>query len=775
MTKKSNLFYAVYNNEYNHKSTFPLYDAAKNSKSFVQRLCLQAALPVHKGCVNTISWNESGQWLLSGSDDQHLCITHAYTHKKLVSIRTGHRANIFSARFLPNTNDRLVVSCSGDGMIVYTEIERPETSLCNIFNCHYGTAYEVTTVPNDPHTFLSCGEDGTVRWFDLRMKNRCSVNECKDDILIKCRDAVTALAVNRLVPYLLGVGCADSNVRIYDRRMLGTKALGSLAGNSVQSVITRFIVPELESKSHRITSLTYSPDGEEMLVSYSSDFVYLFNTKDDGKSKATVLEKPISNKSNKKPLVRRLRVRGDWSDTGPNARPEAERASPAVASNNESDSGNDSELSNSTEQQRSRPLHSYLMQRMSDVLNRIFHASSRRRSRTSEASTEENEQQPSEEVQAEENINGTEPKTESSTAHNSHSVNSTVEEVNESQQASELNSHRDEEELNNLDIHSREPVVNLQYSGQGLNSGIITVESTEAAGVSSEMVGSSVMYLREENTTNELPAERSSNSPLLPENSAATNESDALVMEIQEWDDYEDGSEDREVESRFDGRRSRRSLRIDDEQSTDSENRSSNDVSGSGRKRNPRDLLIRSFDDVLKHFREQKEQEKAQFARIAIPSVKQRYSGHRNARTMIKESTFWGNNYVMSGSDCGHIFIWDRFTAELVMMMEADKHVVNCLQPHPFDPILASSGIDSDIKIWAPLHNEPFFDEDKANEVVRNNEIMLEETKDTITVPASFMIRMLSSLNQLRTSRSSRNRQSNETLRSDDSSSDDSS
>ena len=40
----------------------------------------------------------------------------------------------------------------------------------------------------------------------------------------------------------------------------------------------------------------------------------------------------------------------------------------------------------------------------------------------------------------------------------------------------------------------------------------------------------------------------------------------------------------------------------------------------------------------------------------------------------------------MSGSDCGHIFIWDRETAKLVMLLEGDKHVVNCLQPHPCFP-----------------------------------------------------------------------------------------
>ena len=41
---------------------------------------------------------------------------------------------------------------------------------------------------------------------------------------------------------------------------------------------------------------------------------------------------------------------------------------------------------------------------------------------------------------------------------------------------------------------------------------------------------------------------------------------------------------------------------------------------------------------------------------------------------------------MLSGSDCGRVFIWDRHTSELVTLLEGDKHVVNCVQPHPFDP-----------------------------------------------------------------------------------------
>ncbi|XP_039278178.1 DDB1- and CUL4-associated factor 6-like, partial [Nilaparvata lugens] len=133
--------------------------------------------------------------------------------------------------------------------------------------------------------------------------------------------------------------------------------------------------------------------------------------------------------------------------------------------------------------------------------------------------------------------------------------------------------------------------------------------------------------------------------------------------------------------------------------------------------------------------------------------VKIKFTGHRNARTMIKEATFWGRDHVLSGSDCGHVFIWERTApARLVMLLEADHHVVNCVQPHPHLPLLATSGIDYDVKLWAPVRDEPAFNAEMAEELMKRNEVMLEETKDTITVPASFMIRMLACLNQIRRS-----------------------
>ena len=64
-------------------------------------------------------------------------------------------------------------------------------------------------------------------------------------------------------------------------------------------------------------------------------------------------------------------------------------------------------------------------------------------------------------------------------------------------------------------------------------------------------------------------------------------------------------------------------------------------------------------------------------------------------RAQIKEACFWGDAFVMSGSDCGHVYVWERASGRLVQLLEADRHVVNCLQPHPQLPCASSSSSSS--------------------------------------------------------------------------------
>ncbi|KAH7078384.1 hypothetical protein FB567DRAFT_533781 [Paraphoma chrysanthemicola] len=79
------------------------------------------------------------------------------------------------------------------------------------------------------------------------------------------------------------------------------------------------------------------------------------------------------------------------------------------------------------------------------------------------------------------------------------------------------------------------------------------------------------------------------------------------------------------------------------------------------------------------------------------------YTGHCNVKT-VKDVNYFGlqDEYVVSGSDSGHVFIWDRKTAQLVNILEGDGEVVNVVQGHPYEPMMAVSGIDHTIKIFSP-------------------------------------------------------------------------
>ncbi|KAL9017647.1 MAG: hypothetical protein Q9185_005043 [Variospora sp. 1 TL-2023] len=77
------------------------------------------------------------------------------------------------------------------------------------------------------------------------------------------------------------------------------------------------------------------------------------------------------------------------------------------------------------------------------------------------------------------------------------------------------------------------------------------------------------------------------------------------------------------------------------------------------------------------------------------------YAGHCNVRT-VKDANFFGLNdeYVVSGSDSGHLFIWDKKTSELVNILQGDGEIVNVVQGTSRH--FSVSGIDSTIKIFSP-------------------------------------------------------------------------
>uniref|UniRef100_A0A4W2F263 DDB1- and CUL4-associated factor 6 n=1 Tax=Bos indicus x Bos taurus TaxID=30522 RepID=A0A4W2F263_BOBOX len=899
-------------------------------REFIQRLKLEATLNVHDGCVNTICWNETGEYILSGSDDTKLVISNPYSRKVLTTIRSGHRANIFSAKFLPCTNDKQIVSCSGDGVIFYTNVEQDaETNRQCQFTCHYGTTYEIMTVPNDPYTFLSCGEDGTVRWFDTRIKTSCTKEDCKDDILINCRRAATSVAICPPIPYYLAVGCSDSSVRIYDRRMLGTRATGNYAGRGTTGMVARFIPSHLNNKSCRVTSLCYSEDGQEILVSYSSDYIYLFDPKDDTARELKTPSAEERREELRQPPVKRLRLRGDWSDTGPRARPESERERDGEQSPNVS-----------------------LMQRMSDMLSRWFEEASevaqsnrgRGRSRprggtnqsdvstlpTVPSSTDLEVGETAMEVDTPDE-QFLQPSTSSTVSTQGHLASSSTESPHstsllsspdsEQRQPVEASGHRthhqseflrgpeiallrkrlqqlrlkraeqqrqqelaartqqqpstsdqsshegssqdpqtsdspssvvnkqlgsmslDEQQDNNNEKLSPkpgtgEPVLSLHYSTEGTTTSTIKLNFTDEWSSTASSSRGNGSHCKSEDQEESLVPQ----SPVQPpegESEAKTPEESSEDVTLQEGTSAESTvqnhidtaqSDKFTSESLDSGSGERNDFNLDspcgvaeestlsekgkepgtsDQTSTPSASSTSNPepqsqteaigslaheetltrdsalqdtddsdddpvlIPGARYRAGPGDrfnirgttigdrIMRRSavarIQEFFRRRKERKEMEELDTLNIRRPLVKMVYKGHRNSRTMIKEANFWGANFVMSGSDCGHIFIWDRHTAEHLMLLEADNHVVNCLQPHPFDPILASSGIDYDIKIWSPLEESRIFNRKLADETgwkvtdqkalvrrmkmrMKNNKLLLNYIQDLFFISPSKVL-----------------------------------
>lgn len=406
---------------------------------------------------------------------------------------------------------------------------------------------------------MSCGEDATIRLYDLRKESKCHKTKCKDNILIGSPAAVTTMDVAPISLFYVAVGSSDGYVRIYDRRYLGVMEFSEGETNFTIPV-KAFSIPAVEKRAYRITSVGYSGDEQELLASYSSEHLYLFDMTQEGLStKASLTEK---NKRSAKPggvdsppPVRRLRLRGDWTDTGPESRPSWE--------GQENTEGR-------------TPAASTVMSRMTEVLSRMLSDTNR-----------------------------------------------------------------------------------TNFQG------------------------------------NELP-----------------NEHDLdIVNTLQNLTETTGGDP-----NRFSG---------------------VNDMEGET-----------SGNDVSRDIEDDEDIEMKQ--PLSYSHIKQKYSGHRNSRTMIKEASFYGNNYVMSGSDCGHIFVWNKKTGRLVNVLQGDKHVVNCIQPHPTLNVIATSGIDYDIKMWAPTDEKSNFNEAEAEDLMKRNDVMLKETRDTITVPASFMILLLSSLSRSR-------------------------
>uniref|UniRef100_A0A2N9I9X6 Anaphase-promoting complex subunit 4 WD40 domain-containing protein n=1 Tax=Fagus sylvatica TaxID=28930 RepID=A0A2N9I9X6_FAGSY len=266
----------------------------------------------HQGCVNAVAWNSNGSLLISGSDDTRLNIWSYNSRTLLHSIETGHSANIFCTKFVPETSDELVVSGAGDAEVRLFNLSRlsgrgPDDNVIPpsaLYQCHSRRVKKLAVEAGNPNMVWSASEDGTLRQHDFREGTSCppggsSRQECRNVLLdLRCGAkkslsdppkqvlALKSCDISSTRPHLLLVGGSDSFARLYDRRML--PPLSSCRKRMSPPPCVNYFCPmhlsDRGRQSLHLTHVTFSPNGEEVLLSYSGEHVYLMDVNNAARS-----------------------------------------------------------------------------------------------------------------------------------------------------------------------------------------------------------------------------------------------------------------------------------------------------------------------------------------------------------------------------------------------------------------------------------------------------------------------------------------------------------
>lgn len=244
------------------------------SQVILKQIDLYGKLNGHNGCVNTVSFNSTGDLLVSGSDDTDVIFWNWTAKSKKFSYPSGHVGNIFQAKFMPFTDDRTVVTSAADGQVRLGEVlENGKVNTKNLGQ-HEGGVHSLAVEPGSPHVFYSCGEDAFVQHFDLRSHSPTKLFWCSR--LTKNKRPrgsirLNAMAIDPRNPNYFAVGGYDGYARVYDIRNYQSDA-----SSSSDRPVNTFCPPHLVGTDCiHITGLAYSKTSE-LLVSYNDELIYLF-------------------------------------------------------------------------------------------------------------------------------------------------------------------------------------------------------------------------------------------------------------------------------------------------------------------------------------------------------------------------------------------------------------------------------------------------------------------------------------------------------------------
>ncbi|KAK4352344.1 hypothetical protein RND71_027862 [Anisodus tanguticus] len=668
--------------------------------SLVERMALERELEGHQSCVNAIAWNSKGSLLISGSDDTRMNIWSYSSHKLLHSIETGHTANIFCTKFVPETSDDLVVSGAGDAEVRLFRLSHLKGRGCEdnavtpsaLFQCHTRRVKKLAVEVGNPHVVWSASEDGTVRQHDFREGASCppagsSRQECRNILLdLRC-GAKKSLAdppkqlfglkscdISSTRPHLLIVGGSDAFARLYDRRMLPplSSSQKKLPPPPCVSYFCPMHLSDCGRSSLHLTHVAFSPNGQEVLLSYSGEHLYLMDVNPAYGSSISYTSGDVSNLMNFAPLLNGIDLQSSVSGTFLN--------------------GSSSKRIPATKLEKCKKLIQTAVKSLKEDSNFYYGI---------EACNEV--------------LDGYRDEIGPLLTFECLCIRAAILLKRKWKNDAHM-AIRDCDRARKLNSSSFRPLLLIADALSQLGKHKEALEF--AIGAQSLAPSDSEVALKVESIKDHIAAAEADKinkanggeSRFDPRAGRVLSLSDILYRSDANSDASQDGPRSERDDSDDDGELElafETSISGDDGQDVDP-----NVLHGSLNLR-----IHRRGDSTGETGRANgscgsptsSQKEKAVYQAEAAVDMKQRYVGHCNVGTDIKQASFLGERgeYIASGSDDGRWFIWEKRTGRLIKMLHGDEAVVNCVQCHPCDCVVATSGIDSTIKIWTPTASVP--------------------------------------------------------------------